>query len=409
MSNSCNRTSVLHRKYSTPRKEHRMTNTDTRNAYDMLYLASCAANGIVPDRTRLDGMDFESVYSLSVSHQLAALTFHAAADAFRSELPSDEIFQEWKQSKDKALRKQILFEAEYSALKKFFECEGIWFVPLKGTTIKNIYPMLGMREMSDIDILYDRRHRDRIISHLTEKGYTAHLTENFVHDEFYKKPVYNLELHKFLFSASLDVLHRYYINIEDKLLPVDGSNYERRFSENDLLIYTTAHEYKHYTSGGTGLRSLIDCYLLRKKLADSLDFEYINRELTSLGILDFSKEFFSLADKVLGNPADFSVSDLDEHEADRLNYILFSGAYGNFENLIRNKVSSFSDDSSSSASAKRRYIMSRLFPSMAIIKEFYPFFYRHKLLLPFLYIYRMIRSITDLPKYMREVRLLKKL
>ena len=41
------------------------------------------------------------------------------------------------------------------------------------------------------------------------------------------------------------------------------------------------------------------------------------------------------------------------------------------------------------ASDKAKYIFRRLFPSMDTIEEFFPFFYKHKWAIPFLYIYRI--------------------
>ena len=59
--------------------------------------------------------------------------------------------------------------------------------------------------------------------------------------------------------------------------------------------YMTAHEYKHYSAGGTGLRSLLDVYLFLRKFGKSLDFDYISQEAEAWGFTEFEGLNRSLA------------------------------------------------------------------------------------------------------------------
>ena len=73
-------------------------------------------------------------------------------------------------------------------------------------------------------------------------------------------------------------LYDYYRDVASRLIQEDGTC-ERRFSPEDFYIYLIAHEYRHFSHSGTGLRSLLDVYLFWKKHGEQLDGEYIERRV----------------------------------------------------------------------------------------------------------------------------------
>lgn len=42
------------------------------------------------------------------------------------------------------------------------EQRGIWYLPLKGIILKEFYPSVGMRQMSDNDILFDEAFAEQV-------------------------------------------------------------------------------------------------------------------------------------------------------------------------------------------------------------------------------------------------------
>ena len=86
----------------------------------------------------------------------------------------------------------------------------------------------------------------------------------------------------------------------------------------------------------------------------------------------------------------FSGSVLSEEEQLMLEYVIGSGTYGNPKNDIDNKI----DSLGGGKIGKRKYIISRIILPMDAVKYHYPFFYRHKLLLPGLFFYRLGRALT---------------
>ena len=82
-----------------------------------------------------------------------------------------------------------------------------------------------------------------------------------------------------------------------------------------------------------------------------------------------------------------------------------SGTYGTVENRVGNKISK----EGGGKSGKWRYIFNRFFPTMEQVKYGNPFFYRHKILLPFLMPYRLLRGVLKRRAHLTaELKALKK-
>ncbi len=198
---------------------------------------------------------------------------------------------------------------------------------------KDYYPKLGMREMADYDILYDVKKSGEVKTIMESLGFSVErydTTSN--HDVYYKKPVSNFEMHRSLFGIfHEDALSNYYSNVSDRLLKDDDNNYGYHFSPEDFYIYMIAHEFKHYSRGGTGIRSLLDTYVFLNRVGD-LDWNYINGEFEKLGIKDFALKDRELAFSL------FDHSSMATENNEMLMYMLGSGVYGNADNLVSNGI-----------------------------------------------------------------------
>ena len=355
----------------------------TQEIDDLIYLLYCSVNEIVPDIGRINKIDFDAVLDLALFHSVATTISFAIERAI--ELP-----YKFDQIKKKTIRKLALFDIERSKIITCFNKEKIWYLPLKGIVLMGFYPRFGMRDMSDNDILCDSSRMFDIQRILQNLGYTKENDVNPIHDCYIKTPLV-FEFHKSLFSE-LELKHfaDYYVDIKDKLIH-NKNSLEYCFTPEDFYIYMTAHEYKHYNYGGTGIRSLLDTYVFLKCHAEHLDWNYINIEIASLSLTEFEKMNRELALKV------FSKTTMDDDEKKLFMYFVSSGVHGTEEHLWKNRLSqTLSGDDS--AKSKRNYLFDRVFIHGETLKNYYPFVYRHKILLPGLYIYRFIKAIFIKPK-----------
>jgi len=352
-------------------------NEYSKNAHDMIYLVSCALNGETPDRSRIDSMDLDKVYEVSQSHVLSACTAYALESAGIHD-------HNFTQAKEKAIRKNILFDTERKKILDRLEKEKIWYMPLKGAILKDLYPKLGMRQMSDNDILCDKTKRKKIRIIMKDLGFTMKGNASNV-DEFTKPPVFNFEMHGDFFNidnAGANNAYNYYKNIRSRLIKDKDSDYGYHLSDEDFYIYLLAHEYKHYCAGGTGIRSLADTYIFLKKNKDKLNHNYINRELQKLGMVEYEAMNRRLSMKVFGNES------LTAEDREELEYYILSEAYGTVSHNIDNLVNKVAHGD------KRKYFFRWLFPSMDHYQKHFPWAYKHKWLIPAAWVFRILRGLT---------------
>ena len=359
--------------------------------YDMIYLASCGVNRAVPDKEYIGGIDIDSLYKVCRAHLLEALVGTVLKQAGVS-LP-----EEWSQRISKAVRKNILLDAERGKLLDFMEKSGIWYLPLKGIILKDYYPAVGMRQMADNDILFDENFSGEVQKFMESQGYRGENIGAGNHDVYKKEPVMNFELHRTLYDeVNQSASYEYYKDVKKRLILNEGSSCGYHFSDEDFYVYIISHAYKHYTGGGTGLRTLLDFYVYLNAKEQEMDFSYIERECAVFGAERFEKQSRALCKKVFGAAESIGleafISSLSDDENSMLLYYLSSGVYGTVERSIDNRINRYREEKSSS---KLRYLLSRLFPSVESYKVGYPFFYKHKWLLPIGWLYRLLRAVFD--------------
>ena len=144
-----------------------MTNETDRTAIlDVVYLAACAVNDTVPDEARVREMDLENLYKAADRHLLTGIT----AMALESAGVRDQAFV---QAMGKAVRKVAVFDVERAAILEELEKAGIWYMPLKGSVLKSLYPKIGMRQMSDNDILCDPARMQDVRTVMENLGFSV--------------------------------------------------------------------------------------------------------------------------------------------------------------------------------------------------------------------------------------------
>jgi len=360
----------------------------------LLYLISCVINDQKPDLDTIQSVELEELYALSKEHFVTAICYHALSSAYSGQLPQTEIFAKWKQDKDLILRKMILFDMEYERVAAFLEENDVWHVRLKGAEIQKFYPSPEMREMSDVDILFDDSKHEIVERFFLENGYEP-LSSSPCHYEFLKKPVYNFEMHKILFSSWKNRrFYEYYSGIKEKLVPKEGTTCTYLFRPEDMYIFYMAHEFKHYSVSGIGVRSLLDCFLMKTKAPADFDWGYAAQEMEKLEIKDFHDSISALAFAVFSDPDRIDTDSLSPAAMKELSSLISSGVYGNTRSRVKKQLSNISNGRNmSSASVKTRYIFRRLFPSKSFFREYYPELNAKKCPLVFMWIYRIGKGL----------------
>ena len=318
--------------------------------------------------------NWQKLFAEAKRHNIGAMLYPCAKKAGCPE----PLITAWSQIADKALRKELLFNAERSAIISEFEKAGIKYIPLKGIIIKDYYPRKGMREFTDNDMLLEEKSIPAATKIMEKRGYRSNINEDYTDCPFYKEPIFNFELHRALFAKNVPIA-KYFKDPWKKAVKDNDSNYGYHMTNEDFYIHVITHFYKHYAiSRGAGLKFFADFYYLQIGLIESqkADINYIKKELSKIGILEFYEKTVEMTERLFKGDETLFTSEM-------LLYVLSSGAYGNKSQEIANKIKN---------NGRVKYWISRLFPTKGYMVKVFPIIRKAPVLLPFLWIVRLVRA-----------------
>ena len=375
----------------------------------LIYLMACSLQGTKPEGALLANIDLEALLRLAKAHSVSAMVCMALeqTDAFQHAAETTRL--KWLEAKNKAIRKNMLLDAERKAILHELEIQGIWYMPLKGSILKDWYPKPGMREMADNDILVDSSGREQVQEIFQNRGYKTVSFRKGNHDIYEKAPIYNFEMHVSLFHGIYKELAGQYENVKERLLPVDGTAYQFAFTPEDFYVFALAHAHKHYSHSGTGVRTLADIYVMDRRLGDIMDRDEVEQKLTQLGIAEYEQHSRVLAEKLFSAVRPLAETELTEDEKEMLLYYCDATTYGTVDNRINNRLHELQENSEDiTLWTKLKYCGVRLFPGREFCKFAYPFVYKHPWTLPFFWVWRIVyRSIASKKNVQQELKALK--
>lgn len=367
----------------------------------VLYLCLCAINNTSPSEDIMKDADIKEIFRYGITHKVIALVCYALEKIMQVPVP-------FMEAKTKAIRKDMLMDAELQKISAFMEDKGIFYMPLKGTLLKELYPKAGMRQMSDVDIFYDSDFREEVKEHMLSLSYECTACTDS-QDAYKRQPVYIFEFHHLLFSeVESKTLYEYYKDMESRLVKDKENSFRYDMTEEDFYIYLIAHEYKHFSQFGTGIRSLLDVLVFLRRYEETLDMDYVRRELEKLNISEFEEKQRKICKKL---DSDNFYRNLSENEEELLSCFLCGGVYGDYRTGIVNRMTGKIGEKNREVSKgkKIKYIFKRIFPPIEYYRAAYPFFYKHRLLIPFCVVYRVFLALFKRNDFVKsELEALKK-
>ena len=377
-----------------------------------MELASLSLAGKKLDQIPYSDKDLEAVYEYVKISGISAITFMALENAV--DVPDESSFMfEWKKMRLNAMRRNLLFDKERSEITNFLERNGIWYLPLKGSVIKEMYPNPEMREMNDNDILIDQNGRDQAKDFMLSRGYQVKPNDKGViddkgnSDEFIKDPFFYFELHKFLIEERYSPKqYDYFLSIKDRLIKDTDKEYGYHMSDEDFYLYMICHAHKHFSRNGMGIRFLMDEYVFLKEKGETLDNDYINEKIREFGLERFDSDLRKVSTMAFDEDEECLEESLSDSEKALYDSCLGAGVFGNIETRWKNEAYEMSANSTDTIT-KKEYIKNRLFPDENWYRIYHPFVYKHKIVKPFFTIYRLtvlaFRGRKNVKKEMDQV------
>lgn len=342
----------------------------------VIHLTKCALKNKNP-KEKPENLSWNEIFSLADKHMIVNMLWYSVNKL--TEKPAPELWKKWTEIKNKAVVKDIIQRSEYQKIINAFEKKHIRCMAVKGIFMKKLYPASDYRTMSDIDILIDEKNADRAGNIMFSLGYNCRRAGTFHHDEYFKVPVMDVEIHRQLFSDfAVNNFSQYYKNVFTKAEKISGTDFVYKMTDEEFYIYTLAHFYKHYSEDGSGIRSVMDIYILNHSIYPKLDKQSLNRKLKKLKLLKFRNEITDLSEMWFGkNKATPELLKLSD-------YIIGSGTYGTISNRINNNIKS---------KGKFGYFIYSAFLPLSVMKAKYPVLKKVPVLLPVLWLWRWISAV----------------
>lgn len=334
-------------------------------------LMAYAVEGIPINKEKLGDIDYEKLFKFSKAHSAANLVGYALQ---KLDMLPDEYAAPFLKELKLSMVREATQELETQEIAAQLEKRGIRYMMLKGSVMKQLYPLPYLRSMCDVDIQYDTAFKARLDDFMSDLGYEKAEVSGTdgVNIAYRKKPFMYIEFHGALMDKDVPLYNRYFGTDFERTIPVNGC--EVKYSDEDFFVFMAAHLAKHYFLGGSGLRSLLDIWLyLRKK--PELDREYIFAELKKIKLDEFINIMLGI------NAVLFEGAKPSEQQKNIISYILSSGTYGTTANksaeLIKNQ-------------SKGSYVKQRLFPDREFMAINYPVVKKCVLLMPLFWIIRLV-------------------
>lgn len=312
-----------------------------------------------------------AVYNLAQKHDLAHVV---SSFVYHNKIEVDQELQKQLQRVEiMSVYRHEQMKYSFIEICKVFDEADIAYIPLKGSVIRPYYPYESMRTSCDIDILIHENDLEIAISSLENRGYRCG-GRNYHDVSLYAPNKIHLELH-FNIQENLDNLDVVLKDAWEYALPTNSS--QCVFSKEFFAFHMFAHMAYHFLSGGCGIRSLLDIWVMEHKMG--ISYSCAKVLLEKAGIYQFAAEMSKLAKLCFTQNSRDSFSDLV------LNYIFQGGAYGSAENHIA--VDKSKTGSSAGYAVKRLFLP---YESMVIV---FPCLKKAPYLLPFCWVVRWVKAI----------------
>lgn len=311
--------------------------------------------------------DFEVLLLMARQQAMSALIYPAV----KKQTLSPALQKLYKEDAYNAVTREALQSKELSLFFDRCRQQGIPLLPLKGWVIKELYPQPALREMSDVDLLVPRQKRRTMATLMAQLGHTAEPVDADDTDVYTSPVGVRYEIHLSLKEDGFNTPSTAFCTQLEAYLAEGNLPSEVHY------VYILCHFVKHLLYGGVGLRQLTDLYLWHKhKNADSARLRTLLQEL-ELDRLHETVQALALH-YFEGQAATETALELGD-------YLFSSGIYGNESQRQTDRMLRNGQGVS--------YYFHRCFPPLETMERYFPSLRRIPLLLPFFWLWRILRAL----------------
>ena len=316
--------------------------------------------------------DLEELFILSRNHDLA----HLVAEGLlkngqlrdKTQLSKDFTKQRWL-----AVYRETQLTAATQKICRLFSDNEIRFVKLKGSVLRGIYPEMWMRTSCDIDLLIDKESLDKAKDVLVSGGFKTDGKVKYHDISFYRDWVY-LELHHSILET-IPALDEILATVWDNCDKV--SLFEYRERPEFFVFHHLAHMAYHFTSGGCGVRTLLDLWIMKSK--GYYDEDKLTPLIEKAGLIKFYKAMSDVCAVWFEGAKHNGLTEKTE------SYIIDNGIYGLPDASAQAGVTKHG--------GKFGYMLRLAFPKYKFMCISYPILKKAPVLLPIYYVVRLCSKL----------------
>lgn len=343
-----------------------------------------------------EGISLKELLDVSRSHCVEALVFRGLVQC----LPQcdDPVWKGWDSRVNQLLAQSIVQLQTRDNLIHTLTQAGIDVLPVKGCWLKELYPDLGDRQMSDLDMLIRPEDASTAERLLLAQGFRKEEV-SYHHTTYIQPPYLALELHISLLP-DIDEHRSYYEDVWKKAVPSDENPRLYRLKPEDAYVYYLVHLNKHLCEGGSGIRSILDNFIYFRCFPD-MDGDYLGKELETLGLSELARQV-----QVLSRCWFETGLEIPETLRPLAQAVCAAGSYGSLETRTRNRMERLSKKYRNPVIRFFAYCLPRFFRPLSEMKRHYPVLEKAPILLPVFWVVRIVSMMLHNEKsFWKHLRL----
>jgi len=344
-----------------------------------------------------DGIDWAELWTLARRQEMEGIVSYQIRDGLsRCDIPAYLKTKLFKAYADTCFK----YEKRLKLLKELdegFQQEKIPYIVVKGTEIARLYPQAKLRTMGDSDILVHLKDKSRVRDLLLKLGWEQ---VGVLRNEWnFLKEGLELELHHKLEYSGLSNFQKQKA-FQDRVW--DYASCEKNSVCYHLdwsyhFVFVITHLRKHFINCSVGFRQFMDIAVIAQSC--ELHWEWIKKELSSMGLLGFAKICFGFCNEWFGTQFPFDdIRPGEEFAVDATKHILQDGLYSldNLQNYCNGTV--FENRMKGSKEYRLfsiRHTLEMIFPSYHELRliSYYTFIDGKPWLMPAAWLYRLGRYL----------------
>lgn len=327
-----------------------------------------------------EGISLQELLDVSRSHCVEAMVFRGLAQC--TPHCEDPVWKGWDNRVNQLLAQSIVQLQTRDELIHTLTQAGIDVLPVKGCWLKELYPDLGDRQMSDLDMLIHPEDASAAERLLLTRGYRKEEV-SYHHTTYIQPPYLALELHISLLP-DIDEHRSYYENVWEKAVPSDENPRLYRLKPEDAYVYYLVHLNKHLCEGGIGIRSILD-NCIYSRCFPHMDGDYLGKELETLGLSELAQQVQTLSRCWFETGLE-----IPETLRSLAQAVCTAGTYGSLETRTRHRMERLSKKYRNPVIRFFAYCLPRFFRPLSEMKRHYPVLEKAPILLPVFWVVRIV-------------------